>query len=297
MKKGEVKNKMNKQIITTFTILIFALAITGYAYSHWQETLQIQGTAQIAKFGIIIESYRTDLTVLYTDSHTLTLNGTINPNQPVLTEINIENIGTTPATITTQINTNNTELWNTHFIYSQTPTSVGELLAGKTVSIQQNITLKEKPGQPFTIEVTVTYIATWQGWTNTITITYILTLPDDPADVPNGQADDQNASNQAVPEGQPTDVDADGQNASQADDNGGDNENGTEPANENNQNASDQTIPEDDQNASQTNDNDGNNENGMPNEPANETNQPAENNDGTCNDENITNNGEIIGEN
>lgn len=39
---------MNKQILAVFTILLFALTITGYAYSHWKENIYIQGTVTTA---------------------------------------------------------------------------------------------------------------------------------------------------------------------------------------------------------------------------------------------------------
>jgi len=166
---------MNKQILAAFTLLLFALAITGYAYTHWQETIQIQGTAQIAKLEIIIQDYQTTLdSQISQDNHTLNLTGTITPSQSLLTNITIKNNGTTPATITHTITTNNTDLWNTHFTYSQNLTEPYELPAENIITIMQNITLTGDP-PTFTIEVTVTYTATFQSWTDTITINYTLT--------------------------------------------------------------------------------------------------------------------------
>ncbi|MEM3618044.1 MAG: hypothetical protein QXK47_03090 [Candidatus Bathyarchaeia archaeon] len=166
---------MNKQILAAFTILLFALAITGYAYTHWQETLQIQGTAQIAKLEIIIQDCQTLLDITYQDSRKLNLTGTITLNQPILTNITIKNTGTTPTTITHSITTNNTDLWQQYFIYSQNITDNYELLPGNTVVAQQNITLTENNPPTSAIEVTVTYTAAFASWTDTITITYILT--------------------------------------------------------------------------------------------------------------------------
>lgn len=166
---------MNKQILAPLTILLFALAITGYAYTRWQETLQIQGTTQTAKLEIIIQNYQTPLQTLYQDSHKLNLTGSITLNQPILTNITIKNNGTTPTTITHSITTNNTYLWQQYFIYNQNLTDNYELLSGNTVVAQQNITLTDTPPLPFAIEVTVTYTATFASWIDTITITYILT--------------------------------------------------------------------------------------------------------------------------
>ena len=166
---------MNKKLLAPLTTILFALAITGYAYTHWQETIQIQGTAQIAKLEIIIQDYQTTLdSQISQDNHTLNLKGTITQNQPILTNITIKNSGTTPATITHTITTNNTDLWNTYFTYSQNLTEPYELPAENIITIMQNITLTGDP-PTFTIEVTVTYTATFQSWTDTITINYTLT--------------------------------------------------------------------------------------------------------------------------
>jgi hypothetical protein len=54
-------------------------------------------------------------------------------------------------------------------------TTPPELPAQNMLVIWQNITLSETPPQPFAIEITVTYTATFQSWTDTITINYILT--------------------------------------------------------------------------------------------------------------------------
>jgi hypothetical protein len=54
-------------------------------------------------------------------------------------------------------------------------TTPPELLAQNMLVIWQNITLNETPPQPFTIEITVTYTATWQGWTDAVSVIYTLT--------------------------------------------------------------------------------------------------------------------------
>jgi hypothetical protein len=166
---------MNKQILAAFTLLLLALAITGYAYTAWQDTVKIQGTAEMAKLEITIQSCQTPLQITYQDSHTLNLSGAITLNTPLLTNITIKNNGTTPATITHTITTNNTDLWNTYFTYSQNLTEPYDLLAENIITIMQNITLTDDQLEPFTIEVTVTYTATFQSWTDTITIKYTLT--------------------------------------------------------------------------------------------------------------------------
>ncbi|MEM3623377.1 MAG: hypothetical protein QXR76_06390, partial [Candidatus Bathyarchaeia archaeon] len=46
----------NKTVSITFLTLLLALAITGYSYSHWMETIHIQGTITTAKAQLIITS-------------------------------------------------------------------------------------------------------------------------------------------------------------------------------------------------------------------------------------------------
>ncbi|MGQ9726230.1 MAG: hypothetical protein ACUVQW_04315 [Candidatus Bathycorpusculaceae bacterium] len=193
---------MNKQILATFTILTFALAITGYAYSTWIKTINIQGTLNMAEFSIYIDDYNNTKATLSTDKHTLTITDTITPGQTNWTGIIIKNNGTTPITITYEITTNNTEIWQTKFTHSEhfygpytetddistvwdkattmpppdgSTTPPIELPAQNMLVVWQNITLSETPPEPFTITITVTYKATFQAWTDTITIIYTLT--------------------------------------------------------------------------------------------------------------------------
>jgi hypothetical protein len=202
MKKEKEENKMNKQILAAFAILIFALSITGYAYTTWQDNVKIQGTAEMAKFGIYIQDYNITLTTLtpemQPDNHTLKLTGNITPDQTNWTGIIIKNNGTTPATITYEITTNNQSIWETYFTHNEyfygphetippevwesattmPPTgslpTPPELPAQNMLVVWQNITLNSS-SPAFTIEITVTYTATWQGWTDTVSIIYILT--------------------------------------------------------------------------------------------------------------------------
>jgi len=201
MKKEKEELKMNKQILALFTILTFALTITGIAYTHWQKTINIQGTLNLAKTQIIIQDHNTTLTtleIIESTPHNLMLNGTITPTQTLWTGIIIKNNGTTPATITSPtITTNNTEIWQTNFTHSEhhygpyttippekwneattmpppEETSLPrELQTNEMLVVWQNITLSGSP--PFTIEITVTYTATFSTWTDTITIKYTLT--------------------------------------------------------------------------------------------------------------------------
>jgi hypothetical protein len=49
MRKYRRNTPINKTISITFLTLLLALAITGYSYSHWTETIHIQGTITTAK--------------------------------------------------------------------------------------------------------------------------------------------------------------------------------------------------------------------------------------------------------
>ncbi|MGB9676631.1 MAG: hypothetical protein ACPL0C_05540 [Candidatus Bathyarchaeales archaeon] len=47
--KRRINTPINKTISIAFLTLLLALAITGYSYSHWTETLHIEGTITTAK--------------------------------------------------------------------------------------------------------------------------------------------------------------------------------------------------------------------------------------------------------
>jgi hypothetical protein len=195
---------MNKQILAAFTILIFALAITGYAYSTWLKTINVRGTVNMAGFAIYIQDYNITLTTLtpdmLPDNHTLTLTGNITQDQTLWTGIIIKNNGTTPVEITLSIKTNNPDIEplfsnQTYFYgpYTTIPPEVWEsattmppsgslptppeLPAQNMLVIWQNITLSETPPEPFAIEITVTYTATFASWTDKVNVIYTLTYP------------------------------------------------------------------------------------------------------------------------
>jgi hypothetical protein len=192
---------MNKKMLATFTILIFALAMTGYAYSTWIKTINIQGTSNMAEFSIYIQDYNNTKAQLSTDKHTLTITDTVIPGQTNWTGIIIKNKGTTPATITYGITAVESSIWETYFthneyFYGPYPTdpppevwneapilpppggssSPPELLAQNRLVAWQNITLSGTP-PAFTIEITVTYTATFSSWTDTVSVIYTLTYP------------------------------------------------------------------------------------------------------------------------
>jgi len=193
---------VNKQIIAVFTILVFALAITGYANSIWLKTINVQGTVNMAKFKIYIQDHNTTQTSqMSLDNHTLELSDSISLGETIWTGIIIKNNSTTPVTITYLITTNDTEaekwfLNQTHFYgpYQETddisavwdkaatiPPSSGsptppELPAKNKLVAWQNMTLSDTgPSNAFTIKITVTYTATFQTWTDTVSVIYTLT--------------------------------------------------------------------------------------------------------------------------
>jgi hypothetical protein len=191
---------MNKKMLAIFTILLSASAMTGYAYSAWLKTLTIHGTANTAEFSIFIDAYNNTKAQLSTDKHTLTITDTITLSQTNWTGIIIKNNGTTPATITYTIATNDSEAekWfsNQTYFYGQyketddisavwdkaatMPPSGGsltppELSAKYRLVAWQNITLSGTPTHAFTIEITVAYTATFQTWKDTVYVIYTLT--------------------------------------------------------------------------------------------------------------------------
>jgi hypothetical protein len=58
MKTYRRNNPINKTIGITFLLLLLALSITGYSYSHWTKTITIQGTITTAKAQLIITSHK-----------------------------------------------------------------------------------------------------------------------------------------------------------------------------------------------------------------------------------------------
>jgi hypothetical protein len=203
MRKFRRNSQINKTTGTIFLLLLIALGIIGYSYSHWQETINIQSTLNMAEFKILIQNYNTTLTAqMSLDNHILELTGTITPGQTIWTGIIIKNNGTTPATITYEITTNNKAIWDTYFthneyfyepyttdpppeVWNNSPTlppteglsTPPELPAKNNLVTWQNITLSDTPTEAFTIEITVAYTATFSTWTDTVYVKYTLTLP------------------------------------------------------------------------------------------------------------------------
>jgi hypothetical protein len=195
---------MNKKISATFTILLFALAITGFAQSYWQDTVHIRGTFNVAELKICIQDQNTTQTwSMSPDNDRLELTGSISPAQTLWTGIIIKDNGTTPATNTFSIVTHDSgaEKWfsnQTYFYgpYKETdsistvwdkattkPPSGGspappELSAKDRLVSWQNITLDgARPLYAFTaIKITVAYTATFSTWADTVYVEYTLTL-------------------------------------------------------------------------------------------------------------------------
>jgi hypothetical protein len=198
---------MNKQILAAFSVLLFILAITGFVYSYWTSTLYMQGTANTAQLVICIEDHNTTWQLSSFDNRTLELEGSIMPGQTNWTGIIIRNNGTTPATVTYDITTNNTGIWQTNFThdeyfygpYATYPPSATwekapslppmgeqstppELPAQNALVSWQNITLNSRcpKGAFTTIEINATYTATFSTWTDAVSVIYTLTLQDPP---------------------------------------------------------------------------------------------------------------------
>jgi len=189
---------MNKKLLTAFTVILFAMAITGYAYTHWTDIIQIQGNIQLAKTQITLQAHNTTLQTTYQNDHALNLTGTINSsNKTILTGIIINNTGTTPVNIQQTIQTNATDntLQNQTLYYGpytiippekwdKAPTlpppdgqtTPPELRTQQILIVWLNITIDTSSiTVGATIQITVNYTATFQSWTDTITINYILT--------------------------------------------------------------------------------------------------------------------------
>lgn len=295
------RTKRIPKLATLILIPIITLALIGLTYSHWQETLQIQGTIHTATQDIkMLNCNPPPQLTCQCNPHTRLI-GQITPNETITTEITIKNTGTTPATITYHINTNNSELWNNYFEYSQNPTDDYELTPGSTIPIEQRITLNGDPQEPFTIEVTITYIATFQSWTDTVTITYTLTYNPPEPQQSNSQTETQNTNDQstsdsdksAEPDNQPPDTyngenpEANSQNPEAQSD--GDN---------NNENA-DQSTPDSGENAEAdnqpSNPNDSQNNETPPNNNNNNENTSQETENGTIDEPTAENNSESVG--
>jgi hypothetical protein len=193
---------MNKQVSVALAILLVALATTGFTYSHWIDSTNVRTRVNMANLSILIQNQNTTLTwTMSPNNHTLKLSGTIPSDQTKWTGIIIKNNGTTPATITYAITTNNSEIWEKYFthkeyfygpystdppanVWNNAPTlpPLGnvplplDLLPQERMVAWQNITRNDLP-PPFTIEITVAYTATWSTWTDMVSVIYTLTYP------------------------------------------------------------------------------------------------------------------------
>ena len=202
MRKFRRNSQINKTTGAIFLLLLIALGIIGYSYSHWQKTINIQGTLNMAEITVYIYDYNNTKGQLSTDKHTLTITDTITAGQTNWTGIIIKNNGTTPATIACGITTDNQPIWETYFthneyfygpyttdpppeVWNHSPTlppfggssSPPELSAQNKLAAWQSITLSGTPPDAFTIEITVAYTATFSSWTDTVYVKYTLTLP------------------------------------------------------------------------------------------------------------------------
>jgi len=109
MRKYRRNTPINKTISITFLTLLLALAITGYSYSHWTETIHIQGTITTGTWGEKIASVRIMKTLngSFTDPYTgqdlteptqyIAVASTTFPTKFQLI-ITVENNGTLPIT-------------------------------------------------------------------------------------------------------------------------------------------------------------------------------------------------------
>ena len=106
MRKFRRKNQISKTLSLTFLILLLALGIAGYSYSHWAETITIQGTITTAKTKTA--SIRIMKTLNGSFTNPSTGNDTTTPTQYIAVAANfttkfqliitVENNGTVPIT-------------------------------------------------------------------------------------------------------------------------------------------------------------------------------------------------------
>ena len=205
MRRKQLK-RINEKIATLFLICLISLAITGYTYSHWTDILTILGTINTGNLKITIDNQKLIPDIGYSktpDNKTVTISAEITTGWQIWVGIIIKNNGTTPATITYTITTNNTSTWQTYFTHNEyfygpyatnpppdkwenvpTPPPSGglssppELPAQNKLVTWQNITLSDTcPQNAFTaIEITVAYTATFHTWTDTVYVKYTLTF-------------------------------------------------------------------------------------------------------------------------
>jgi len=201
MRRKQLK-RINEKIATLFLICLISLAITGYTYSHWTDIITILGTINTGNLKITIDNQKLIPNIGYSktpDNKTVTISATITQGWQIWVGIIIKNNGTTPATITYGITPDNQPIWDAYFthneyfygpyltnpppeVWNNAPTlpppggisTPPELLAQNKLVAWQNITLSGTP-PAFTIEITVTYTATFHTWTDTVSVIYTLT--------------------------------------------------------------------------------------------------------------------------
>lgn len=202
MRRKQLK-RINEKIATLFLICLISLAITGYTYSHWTNIITILGTINTGNLKITIDNQKLIPDIGYSktpDNKTVTISAEITTGWQIWVGIIIKNNGTTPATITYTIATNDTEAekWfsnQTYFygpyltppsnVWNNAPSlpppggasSPPELSTLYRLVAWQNITLSGTPTHAFTIKITVTYTATFSSWTDTVSVIYTLTYP------------------------------------------------------------------------------------------------------------------------
>lgn len=107
MRKIRRNTQINKTIGITFTLLLLALALTGYSYSHWTKTIIIQGTITTATTKTACVRIMKTLNGSFTDPYNgqdlteptqyIAVASTTFPTKFQLT-ITVENCGTVPIT-------------------------------------------------------------------------------------------------------------------------------------------------------------------------------------------------------
>ena len=188
---------------TLFLTCLVALAITGYAYSHWTDTATIFGTAKMAHLEITIDDQKLIPDIGYTKNptnKTITISAPITPAWQIWVGIIIKNKGTVPVTITQKITTTNQPYESyfgneTYFYgpYTTVPPEVWcdlnqtnppptggktppiDLPVGDKLVVWQKIWLKNPLPTEFAgIIITSEYFATFSGWHDTVAVIYHL---------------------------------------------------------------------------------------------------------------------------
>jgi len=196
---------ITQKTATLFLICLIALAITGYAYSHWTDIVTIITTANMGHLEITIDNEKVippEIGYLKPQTNkSVYIEASIATYWQVWVGIIIKNKGTLPATITYKITTNSPDESyfgnETHFYgpYTTTPPSEvwcdlnqtnppppeGEkptpidLSVGEKLVVWQKIWVKTTPPSGYTITITSDYFATLGGWQDTVAVVYKLT--------------------------------------------------------------------------------------------------------------------------